>query len=85
MFVKSNRGWLVLAHITYQGEHFDEYLGLRESRDNRRKGARITKMNGAFIPIDIDSVRLTCPAGYGPPEMRCRVVIGIFLTSPFTD
>jgi len=36
MFVKANRGWLLLAHIPYKGEHFDEYLGLTGSRDNKR-------------------------------------------------
>lgn len=40
MFVKSNRGWLVLAHIPFQGEHFDEYFGLRDSRDNQRKAKK---------------------------------------------
>jgi integrase len=43
VFLKSNRGWLVLAHIPYQGEHFDEYFGLPDSRDNRRKATRIKR------------------------------------------
>src|SRR5271156_6783207 len=44
MFVKSNRGWLLLAHIPYRGEHFDEYFGLRDdSRDNQRKAKKIKR------------------------------------------
>ncbi len=44
MFVKSNHGWLLLAHIPYRGEHFDEYLGLAAtSRENKRKAKRIKR------------------------------------------
>ncbi len=44
MFVKLNRGWLLLAHIPYRGEHFDEYLGLAaSSRENQRKAKRIKR------------------------------------------
>ena len=43
MFVKSNRGWLLIAHIPFRGEHFDEYVGLHDSRDNRRKAEKIKK------------------------------------------
>ena len=43
MFVKSNHGWLLLAHIPFRGEHFDEYLGLRQSRDNLREAKRVRR------------------------------------------
>jgi Arm domain-containing DNA-binding protein len=43
MFVKSNRGWLALAHIPYGHAHFDEYLGLKDTRDNRREAERIKR------------------------------------------
>ena len=36
MFVKWNRRWLLLAHIPLGGEYVDEYLHLRNTRDNRR-------------------------------------------------
>ena len=54
MFVKSNRGWLALAHIAHRGAHFDESLGLHDSRDNRRKTKQIKRAledairNGTF-------------------------------------
>lgn len=58
MFVKSNRGWLVLAYISISnpiiGGHFDEYLGLKDTRDNRREAERIkrsleaARLNGTF-------------------------------------
>lgn len=41
MFVKSNRGWLVLAHIPLRGQHVSEYLGLSDTRDNRRKAKHV--------------------------------------------
>ncbi len=41
MFVKANRGWLLLAHIPLHGEHVSEYLGLRATRDNTRKAKHI--------------------------------------------
>jgi hypothetical protein len=43
MFVKSNRGWLVLAYIPLRGEHASEYLNLKNTRDNRREANRICK------------------------------------------
>ena len=54
MFVKSNRGWLLLARIPFRGVHFDEYFGLRDSRDNRRKAKKVKRaledavQNGTF-------------------------------------
>lgn len=54
MFLKSNRRWLLLAHIPFRGEHFDEYFGLQDSRDNRRKAKRVKRaledaiQNGTF-------------------------------------
>lgn len=43
MFVKSSRGWLVLAYIPLRGGHVSEYLNLRDTRDNRREATRIRK------------------------------------------
>jgi hypothetical protein len=43
MFVKANRGWLALAHIPHGHGHFDEYLGLKDTRDNRRDAERIKR------------------------------------------
>lgn len=40
MYVKSNHGWLVLAHIPLLGGHFEEFLHLKDTRDNRRKANR---------------------------------------------
>lgn len=41
MFVKANHGWLVLAHIPLRCEHVEEFLHLRDTRDNRREGKRV--------------------------------------------
>jgi integrase len=43
VFVKSNRDWLLLARIPYRGEHFDEYFGLKRSRDNLRQANKTRK------------------------------------------
>lgn len=43
MFVKANRGWLMLAHIPLGGTHVGEYLGYRDTRDNRRKAKHIKR------------------------------------------
>lgn len=44
MFVKSNRRWLMLAHIPLgRDEHVDEYLHLRDTRDNRRIAKKMTR------------------------------------------
>ena len=51
MFVKSNRGWLVLAHISHGHRQFDEYLGLKETRDKsaRRRGHQTRASTRPFI------------------------------------
>lgn len=43
MFVKANRGWLVLAHIPLLGEHIEQFLHLKDTRDNRREANRTRK------------------------------------------
>ena len=43
MFVKSNRGWLLIGHIPLRGGHVSEYLGLRDTRDNRREANHIRR------------------------------------------
>jgi integrase len=43
VFVKSNRRWLLLAHIPLGGEYVDEYLHLRDTRDNRRIAEKMTR------------------------------------------
>jgi integrase len=43
MFVKSNNGWLALAHIPIGGEHTSEFLHLRDTRDNRRIAKRLKR------------------------------------------
>lgn len=49
MFVKSNRLWLLLAHIPLGDEHVDEYLHLRDTRDNRRVAERLKRQVEAEI------------------------------------
>jgi integrase len=40
MFVKANRGWLLVAHIPLGGEFVSQPLHLRDTRDNRREAKR---------------------------------------------
>jgi integrase len=55
MFVKSNHGWLLIGHIPLAGEHVSEYLGLKNTRDNRREGNRIKKeLENALRAGDIE-------------------------------
>ena len=43
MFVTKNRGWLLLAEIPFRGEQFDQYLHLKDTRDNRRAAERLKR------------------------------------------
>ena len=43
MFVTKNRGWLLLAEIPFRAEQFDQYLHLKDTRDNRRTAERIKR------------------------------------------
>lgn len=43
MFVKTNRGWLLLAHIPLGAEYVDEYLHLRNTRDNHRIAEKVKR------------------------------------------
>lgn len=37
MFVKTNRGWLAIAHVPLRGEFVTQRLHLKDTRDNRRE------------------------------------------------
>ena len=43
MFITKNRGWLLLAEIPFRGEQFDQYLHLKNTRDNRRAAERLKR------------------------------------------
>jgi site-specific recombinase XerD len=43
VFVKANRGWLLIGHIPLGCGHISEYLGLKDTRDNRREANRIRR------------------------------------------
>lgn len=43
MFVKANRGWLLLAHIPLGSAYVDEYLHLRNTRDNHRIAEKLKR------------------------------------------
>ncbi len=43
MFVRSNNGWLSIAHIPLLGGHFEEFVHLKDTRDNERKAKRIKR------------------------------------------
>ena len=48
MFVKANRGWLALS-FKFNGERCEEYLGLRDNRDNRRDADKLAEQIEAEI------------------------------------
>jgi len=43
MFLKANRGWLVLAYIPLRGEFVSQPLHLKDTRDNRREAKHIER------------------------------------------
>jgi len=59
MFVKSNHGWLVLAHIPLGGGHVSEYPSLRDTRDNRREANR----NQNDVAVGKEPVAVLCGVG----------------------
>ncbi len=42
-FVRSNHDWLSIAHIPLLGGHHEEFLHLKDTRDNRRKAQKIVR------------------------------------------
>jgi integrase len=58
MFVKSNRGWLSLAHIPFRDEHLSESLHLKDTRDNQDHGLILVRQT------------VSRRYGFGPPKTR---------------
>ncbi len=43
MFVRRNNGWLSIAHIPLLGAHHEEFLHLKDTRDNGRKATKVLR------------------------------------------